>query len=1382
MTLNRLTCVIIAIALLLSANAGAHPFALTTSRTTQCESTPLDVDWQDRFSSSGGFTENLGQFRDPRVLFYASGSYGSIAFQENSVLLNIEQPASREPTRTDEDSNWDEEARFLRLRSSQGQVAYGSTVRLSFSGGDEVTPEGRARLNEFSNYFRGDDPTRWSTRVPSYSEVVYEDLYQGIDLVYREEGRGIKYEFIIHPGADPSKIITRVEGHDSLRVADGSLVISTKAGEITDSGLDVFYLDSPQEKVDCAFEVYDPDTYGFRLSYYNRSRTLVIDPLVYATYFGGSDSERAIVIVDSKGDPYLMGGTQSDDFPTTPGSYQLDHNGGQFECFVSKFSSDGSSLVFSTFIGGSDWDSPGWALIDQSGNIYMSGSTMSSDFPTTSGAYQEKFGGGPNWSDGDCFLLKLNATGDRLIYSTYIGSDDDDDQGGAISLTPDGSVIFNGMTRSSNFNITQGAFQTVHNGRREAFVCKLNPQGTDLVFSTFLGGSDDDDIAGIAVDTNGSIYVCGRTGSGDFPTTTGAYQTTLNGRDNAFITKLSSDGSSLIYSTYLGGDEATRANGILVDGSDNAHVTGYTASSVFPTTPGAYKRNHNDDETDIFITRLSADGKSLVSSTLLGGERGESGSGILLDEEGNVCLCGSTRSTHFPTTKEAPQKRLNGGEEAIVCKLSADYSELLYSTFLGGQSFDNAYRIAFDSRGMIWVGGYTHSTDFPTTNDAYRTHLNGQENDAFLCKVNMDTKTPAADAGPDVAIDQHQNVTFNGTNSTDNIGIVNWTWSFTYDGKPTTLHNSTVNFTFHDAGLFHVALTVRDEGNNTGSDIMNVSVRDIMLPIADANIDRVILQHDTIKFDGRGSSDNLGVSNWTWNFTYEGEDIFLYGPTPSFTFDEAGEYLVTLMVRDAAGYNATDGMMVRVVDITAPIANAGDDIVVGQHATAQFNGTLSSDNVGIVNWTWTFIHGAEPVTLYGSSPPFTFDLAGIYLVSLMVKDQEGYTTFDSVTVIVTDTTDPIAYAGIDKTINQGHSITFDGRGSSDNVGVARWTWLFEYDIGPINLSGSSPKFTFELAGEYVVTLTVTDPKGNQGTDVVVITVRDITPPVADAGPDVTVDQHETVTFDGFDSWDNVGVTGWAWSFLHNDVPITSEEERWEWTFADAGEYLVTLRVLDGAEYHNEDTMVVTVRDITSPIASTGPDRKVDQGTTVSLDGSSSTDNVGVVQWTWTFVYKMGPESVYGQYATFKFDIPGTYTILLTVEDAVGLTHEDVFELRVMDTVDPVLPGLDDIDTRSGERVIFDGTGATDNTGVVSWEWSYEEGGETVTLEGMHVEHAFENAGEYRVTLTVRDADGNQATETFTVSVSGGFWMWSVVAVVVIVVAVALLLWRMRKEE
>ncbi|GAG36964.1 unnamed protein product, partial [marine sediment metagenome] len=252
----------------------------------------------------------------------------------------------------------------------------------------------------------------------------------------------------------------------------------------------------------------------------------------------------------------------------------------------------------------------------------------------------------------------------------------------------------------------------------------------------------------MAVDANGGIYVCGRTGSDDFPVTAGAYQTTLKGRNNAFITKLSSDGSSLVYSTYLGGDRGTRAIGILVDGSDNAHVTGYTGSSVFPTTPGAYKRTHNDDETDIFITRLSSDGKSLVSSTLLGGERGETGSGILLDEEDNVYLCGDTRSTQFPTTKTAPQKSLKGDDEAIVCKLSADYSTLLYSTYLGGQRHEKAYSIAFDSRGLVWVGGYTSSTDFPTTDDAYRTQLNGQERDAFLCKVNMDTKAPTADAGP----------------------------------------------------------------------------------------------------------------------------------------------------------------------------------------------------------------------------------------------------------------------------------------------------------------------------------------------------------------------------------------------------------------------------------------------------------------------------------------------------------------------------------------------------------------------------------------------------------------------------------------------------------
>ena len=311
---------------------------------------------------------------------------------------------------------------------------------------------------------------------------------------------------------------------------------------------------------------------------------------------------------------------------------------------------------------------------------------------------------------------------------------------------------------------------------------------------------------------------------------------------------------------------------------------------------------------------------------------------------------------------------------------------------------------------------------------------------------------------------------------------------------------------------------------------------------------------------------------------------------------------------------------------------------------------------------------------------------------------------------------------------------------------------------------------FPAPGTFIVDLNVTDDTGLWSTDELEVTVVDISDPVADAGRDIRIDQHQEASFNGEDSYDDHAIATWSWTFVHDGEEVTLDGATSTFLFDIAGTYNVTLTVTDGSSNSATDEMRVVVADITPPVAAAGEDRAVDQGATATLDGSSATDNVGVVQWTWTFVYKMGHEAVYGQMATFKFNIPGTYTILLTVEDAAGLTHEDTFELRVMDTHDPSLPGLDDIDTRTGERVTFNGAGATDNMGVASWEWTFEEGGETVTLEGMRVEHVFDEAGDYRVTLTVRDADGNLATETFTVTVSGGAWMWAVVALVVVAAA------------
>ena len=648
-----------------------------------------------------------------------------------------------------------------------------SVVRMSFAGADpQAEVVGLDPLPGIVNYFIGDDPSKWRTNIPTYEKVGYKDLYPGIDLVYYGNQGQLEYDLVVAPGADPNQITLTFDGAEQIAVDEqGDLILTLpqSSNETAESAATlrlhkpvIYQKDEQGEKhllaggyvlkaatAQQAVALHPGKTtqVAFQLASYDVNRPLIIDPVLsWATYLGGSSQESGRgIAVDQAGNAYVTGETLSSDFPGTAGSAIQSALGGIADAFVTKFNAAGTEILYSIYLGGSDWDQGDGIAVDAVGNAYVTGLTLSSNFPGTAGsAIQSALGGAM-----DAFVTKLNATGTALVYSTYLGGNRDD-VGNGIAVDEAGTAYVTGETSSSNFPGTAGsAIQSTLSGIADAFVAKLNATGTALVYSTYLGGNGADAGNGIAVDTAGAAYVTGSTSSSNFPGTAGsAIQSTLSGSNDAFVAKLNAAGTVLAYATYLGGSGLDLGLGIAVDTAGNAYVTGNTSSSNFPGTAGSLiQSTFGGGFEDAFVTKLNAAGTALVYSTYLGGNGVDVGFGITVDAAGTAYVTGTTGSSNFPgTAGSAIQSTLGGAMDAFVAKLNAAGTALVYSTYLGGSRNDGGNGIAVDTAGTAYVTGGTESSDFPgTAGSAIQSTLGGIT-DVFVAKITSNIPFAAFDA------------------------------------------------------------------------------------------------------------------------------------------------------------------------------------------------------------------------------------------------------------------------------------------------------------------------------------------------------------------------------------------------------------------------------------------------------------------------------------------------------------------------------------------------------------------------------------------------------------------------------------------------------------
>ena len=575
-----------------------------------------------------------------------------------------------------------------------------------------------------SNYLIGAEAKQWRTKVPHFSKLQWQSIYPGTDLVLYSNKGLLEFDVVLQPQANAA-VFEMDFGDASVRLeADGQLRISPELLlKRPFAYQQIAGLGCP---ITASFERRQRNRYGFTIGSYDRSLPLVIDPtLTFSSYFGGSLADQInTVAADNAGNVYIAGSTTSTDLNGATRST----NFGSQDVFVAKLNSTGTAVIYATYIGGSGLEAANGMAVDDSGTVYLTGQTASTNFPVSANAPQRQLNGGSGITDA--FALRLNATGDALIYSTFLGGQLSD-AGNAIAVDAQGNAFVAGTTQSLSFPAATNADFPARGGG-DAFLTKISADGSQFLYSIFLGGFAFDAAYGVALDARGSVYVVGETRSNNFPVSAAAYQKDRKGNSDAFVSKFTTSGD-LEYSTYFGGDAGDLARAIAVDSQGNAYFTGQTYSSNFPTTPNS-PQPVALFAPDAFASKLNATGTGLIYSTYIGGSADDAGYAIALDSQNNAYVAGETSSVDFPIRGDAagPGFANAGGSDAFVVKVNFNGTGFPFASQLGGTGSDGARGVAVNA-GRIYIGGSTSSSNFRTTPGALGL-LGAGESDGFIAR------------------------------------------------------------------------------------------------------------------------------------------------------------------------------------------------------------------------------------------------------------------------------------------------------------------------------------------------------------------------------------------------------------------------------------------------------------------------------------------------------------------------------------------------------------------------------------------------------------------------------------------------------------------------
>ncbi len=667
-----------------------------------------------------GWVKNEGQW-DEEALFSAPGYFGTTWITKDGQLVHVAVKGKE---------SWVISERWV-----------GGKVKA-------ITPE--EELPTKVSFFVGNDPSKHKTNLPTYRYVSLGEVWSGIEVKLKATQKTVEKLFYVKPGADPSKIVVEVDGAKGLKLSkDGEIIIQTGLGELKLSKpIALQEKDGKKLPVEISYKLVGKNRYSFVVAKADPSLPIVIDPILQSTYLGGigSDFASALAIHPQTGDVYVAGATLSYNFPTTDSGAQV-NSGGVQDVFVVRLNKELTQILQATYLGGYDEDvAQGVAIHPITGDVYVAGVTVSKDFPKTTGGGQATYGGGPF----DAFVARLNKDLTQILQSTYLGGWDSD-WAYALAIHPiTGDVYVAGRTSSSNFPNTAGGAQARFGGSRDAFVARLNKELTQILQSTYLGGSGGDDAFALAIHPQtGDVYVAGVTVSKDFPKTSGGAQVAHGGGDqDSFVARLNKELTQILQATYLGGIGGDLAYTLAIHPqTGDVYVAGRTSSLNFPNTAGGAQANYGGDG-DAFVARLNKELTQILQATYLGGSGGDDANALAVHPTtGDIYVAGITSSTNFPKTTGSAQASYGGGDyDAFVARLNKELTQILQATYLGGRDLDWAYTLDIHpTTGEVYVAGLTASEDFPKTTGGARQYCDNAttppatcNDDAFVTRLSAD--------------------------------------------------------------------------------------------------------------------------------------------------------------------------------------------------------------------------------------------------------------------------------------------------------------------------------------------------------------------------------------------------------------------------------------------------------------------------------------------------------------------------------------------------------------------------------------------------------------------------------------------------------------------